>query len=266
MKNQSVKISVICPTFNSQDYIERTLNSVFAQIMEPFEIIVSDDGSSDNTIEVVKKLFSSYEGSVICRILENNHSGPGAARNRAIENVASPWIAFIDSDDIWKNNKIAEVVQCIRDNPNVNFICHDEYKLSLKKIKTRLEYSQKYDSSKPIINQLYWSNLFSTSAVTCKYSLLKERGFFNEKLMSIQDYDLWLRLSPIMRVFFINQILGTYIERNGNITSTNRFRRFANEISVIIRHRKKVPFSLFIARIPRVILSHIYQFVKSLMG
>jgi glycosyltransferase involved in cell wall biosynthesis len=264
MINNNITISVVCPTFNSQNFIERTLKSVFSQTVTVDEIIVSDDGSTDDTVKTVERIFSEYDGGAECRLLKGSHGGPGATRNKGIVNAESSWIAFIDSDDIWQENKVEVVVQTIQENPNVNFICHDEYRIGIHKEKTIINCSERYQASKPLVSQLYRSNIFSTSAVTCQRSLLIEGGMFDEDLMSIQDYELWLKLSLHLDVFFIKRVLGTYVERYGNITSNNRVERFANEFSVLLRYRQMVPVTLFLVRIPRMALSHLYQFVKFL--
>ena len=264
MQNKKVTIAVVCPTFNSSEFIERTLASVFAQTTSIDEVIVSDDGSTDNTLEIVKNIFSKYSGLAQCRLLKNGHGGPGIARNKGIFEAKSSWIAFLDSDDTWEVEKIEVVRDTICRNSSANFICHDEYRIDAHNKKTIINNSIKYIPSESLVDQLYWSNLFSTSAVICKRSLLIDKGVFDEGLMSIQDYDLWLKIASHMEVVFIKKILGSYIERSGNITSNNRVRRLVNELRVLLRYRKLVATSLFVVRIPRLFLSHIYQFIKSL--
>ena len=255
-------IAVVCPTFNSQAFIERTLKSIFSQTIPVNEIIISDDGSTDETLVTVEKIFARYNGNAKCRLLKNNHNGPGATRNKGILDAKSSWIAFIDSDDTWEDDKVEEVLQVINKKPNINFICHNEYRINTNKKKTVIDCSSRYVPLKSITDQLYWSNLFSTSAVICKRSLLIKRGIFDESLMSIQDYELWLRLSPYISVFFINKTLGTYIERKGNITSNNTIRRFINEFITLFRHRHLVSVISILIRIPKLILSHMYHLFR----
>jgi len=265
IKNNTTTIAVVCPTFNSQTFIEQTLKSIFSQTISVDEIIVSDDGSTDDTLTAVEKIFSKYGGSAKCRLLKNGHNGPGATRNKGILDAKSSWIAFIDSDDTWEENKVEEVLKVIDKNSGVNFICHNEYRIGINKKKSVIDCSSRYSPSKSITSQLYWSNLFSTSAVVCKRSLLIKRGIFDENLMSIQDYELWLRLSPYINVFFIEKTLGTYIERKGNITSNNTIKRFINESITLFRHRYLVSIVSVLIRIPKLILSHIYHLFRKLI-
>ena len=262
----NASVSVVCPTFNSQAYIERTLESIRRQTAIVDEIIICDDGSADNTIEVVERFFSKYGDKISCKLLANNHNGPGFARNTGIMAAKGSWVFFIDSDDTWEDNKIEKVLKVINKNPEVNFICHNEYRLDLHGKRTLINCSSRYSPSQSIVDQLYWSNLFSTSAVACKRSLLIDKGMFDEGLMSIQDYELWLRISPYIKVFFMPDILGTYIERRGNITSRNTIGRFVNETTTLFRHRKLVPIYLVLARIPKLILSHAYHIFRKFVS
>ena len=258
-----VKISVICPTFNSEKFVEETLLCVFHQTRLPDELVLIDDGSDDDTVKILKNLTFHYQERVKCIIIENKHRGPGAARNEGIRVASGDWIAFLDSDDIWYPEKLAEVEKSLIRNKDINFICHSEISRSLKGKSKRLDYCKKYDSLKPLPQQLFHANLFSTSAVVCKRDLLVYGGGFDEYLMSAQDYELWLRLSPIIDVFFLNECLGEYIHRSDNISSGNLKKRFQNELKIAYKHRQLVNNSRFVFRIIRILMSFSLQLVRS---
>lgn len=217
---QNEFFSVVIPTFNSAKYIEKTLRSVFQQTYGNYEIIVSDDGSTDNTIDIVKKLSSEYAGKKII-ILYNQHIGPGAARNSGIKSASSRWISFLDSDDIWFENKLAMVNNFIKNNPEVDCVCHNEiWKDGNHRL--LLNHAKNYDRNKNIFLQLFRRQVtFSTSTVTIKKALLISAGMFDVKLPSAQDFDLWLRVAmlPDFKEGFIQSPLGAYINREGNISS-----------------------------------------------
>src|SRR3989338_6638530 len=97
MNTVSPKISVVCPTWNSAVFIKDTLASVLSQTRLPLEVIVSDDGSNDNTIEVVDRMTQKITEPFV-RILRNAHKGPGAARNAGVRAANGDWIAFFDSE------------------------------------------------------------------------------------------------------------------------------------------------------------------------
>ena len=112
-------------------------------------------------------------------------------------------------------------------------------KWSTRKNYSKILYSKKYVPNLRLQNQLYKRNIFSTSAVICKKDLLTKYGLFNEELMSAQDYELWLRLSSNIKPLFLNEILGTYNMREGNITSGNIYGRMVNEYKIAIMHKDK---------------------------
>jgi len=257
------KISVVCPTYNSAAFIEKTLASVFSQSLPVYEIIISDDGSTDRTLEIVESIFQEQGAKFKCKLLKNSHKGPGSTRNMGIRSAQGEWIAFLDSDDIWLPEKIEQVTGTIKQNSKVNFICHNENRVNQKKgTRTILKYGVHYRRNKPLFNQLYFSNLFSTSAIVCKKSLLLEKGLFDTKLMSAQDYELWLRLSPYIIVHFIDCILGEYVEREGNITSGSLKRRMKNEMMIAYQYRDNVSYFAMMTRIFRIFGSYIKQYIN----
>ena len=92
------KLSVVIPAYNSSKYIEETLSSILNQTRPPFEIIVINDGSTDNTAEIVSK----YP----VRLINKHNQGPSETRNRGILESKGNWIAFLDADDLWHREKI----------------------------------------------------------------------------------------------------------------------------------------------------------------
>src|SRR5690349_3602213 len=107
------KVSVIIPTYNRAQFIARAVDSVLEQTYKDFEIIVIDDGSSDNTQEILK----AYEGKI--RYVYQQNKGISAARNRGIQEAKGEYIAFLDSDDVWKPEKLSVQVAILDVNPHV---------------------------------------------------------------------------------------------------------------------------------------------------
>ena len=209
--------SVIIPTHNSEGFIERTLNSVLLQDYSNYEVVVSDDGSNDRTVEIVKSIFSR-RNSLNLIILTNEHHGPGAARNKGVLSARGEWIAFLDSDDVWHREKLSTVVRHILNRPFVDLWCHSET-VRLKNRMIALDYYRWFNSNIDPFISLYVRNALSTSAVTVRTECLKRVGLFDESLLSAQDYDLWLRLSNGSRIDFIKQPLGEYFVRENSISS-----------------------------------------------
>jgi len=252
-------ISVVCPTYNSALFVNRMFAAITKQTTPPSEVCVCDDGSTDGTISLLQELIKNYKGPTKFTILQSSHQGPGAARNQAIKIVREPWVAFLDSDDEWEKTKISAVMKSISKHPDANFLCHSEYRINFSGQKSESLYYQKYRHEQSLSKQLYKGNLFSTSAVVCKTSLLQERGLFSETYLSAQDYELWLRLAPFIKLVFMPDILGSYIERQGNITSQKFLMRLKNEVKIAWCYRNYVNGTVLIYRLLRIMGSFLFQ-------
>tara|TARA_B100001121_G_scaffold310488_2_gene341778 strand:- start:430 stop:1218 length:789 start_codon:yes stop_codon:yes gene_type:complete len=256
MKQIDNSISVIVPTFNSARYINRTLQSVVNQDIIPEELIISDDGSTDNTIKNVNNFFYEFRDKISIQIIRNKHIGPGFARNQGILKATKKWISFLDSDDIWSKKKIKEVKKIINENGKCNFITHFE---KYRQIDNKtIEISQALKSfllqNKNLKQYLYEKNIFSTSAITLKKDLLKN-NLFDENLMNAQDYELWLKIYPYINLKIIPKNLGTYVQTLNNITSKHYFFRIKSELVIANRYRHYVKLNIFLKKILKIIFS-----------
>lgn len=240
-----IKVSVVCPTYNSSKFIGKTVESILSQSLLPNELILVDDGSIDNTVKVLKNIASAYNGAVQIKIIGNKHLGPGATRNTGINACENEWVAFMDSDDIWEKNKLENISIAIKNNPKANFFCHNEKIKNLDNTENVINYANGYSFDKSVSDQLYKRNYFSTSAVVCKRDLLVKWKGFDESLSSAQDYELWLRMSDDLIPVFVPDILGYYIMRKGNISTSKFWKRLLNMIRIKLKHRTKV--SLFVS-------------------
>ena len=171
------------------------------------------------------------------RIITSQKKGAGAARNLGIYHSKCEWIAFLDSDDIWLEDKLSTISQLIECNRDSNFICHAEDIIGLDK-KTHSQKSTLINQNKALTNQLYFKNLFSTSAVVVKRSFLLECGVFDEGLKNAQDYDLWLKLGPGIKLVFCREVLGKYILRPDSISTGPLINRYKNLFKIAWRYRK----------------------------
>jgi len=212
-------ISVVIPTYNSENFIAKTLETLYSQTYNNYEVIVSDDGSTDNTVDVVRSFFLQ-NSSRKKALLINKHEGPGAARNKGIKSASGDWISFLDSDDLWNHNKLESTVGYILKNDDIDLVCHSL--IAIDGSKENLMDPSKYFNNKinPFLS-MYRENCLYTSALTIKKDILYQAGLFDNKLLSAQDYDLWLRLGLInkIKMGFIEEALSKHIIREGNISS-----------------------------------------------
>ncbi len=256
MYNFENKVTVVIPTYNSEKFIKRTLLSLEIQKELPDEIIFSDDGSEDNTIQIIE-LWVKEQKKMKYKILKNHHKGPGNARNEGIINAQNNWIAFLDSDDTWHENKILEIKKAILSNKNINFIVHYELHEDLNG--NRKEISKKLKAfenlNKNLTDYLYISNIFSTSAVVCSKELLLEKGLFDPDLPNGQDYELWLRLSPIIKLHIIKKNLGIYYDRKNNITSRYYLKRIRSELFICFKYMSYTKFRFFLLKLFKIFIT-----------
>ena len=256
--SRGVDITVIVPAYQTEPFLEATLASVARQSRGPFELIVVDDGSTDGTCAVVES-FANTNPKLSVRLLREPHRGPGAARNAGVRAAISEWIAFLDSDDLWHQEKLERMLIAIEANPQANFFCHNETMRALNGVERVTDYSVKFSCDKPVSRQLYKNNCFSTSAVVCRRDLVLKWNGFDETLTSAQDYELWLKMSPDLVPVFVPEVLGTYVLRKGNIANTRFWKRLFNILRVKHKYRSKGGMFLYAYSIPRVTISHMFS-------
>ena len=220
MTTNAPLVSVIIPTFNRARELERCLDSVLAQNYPHFDIWVCDDGSTDNTAEVVArfqaKVQITYRNSI-------NYGGPAWGRNWALKNSEATYLAFLDSDDFWLPEKLALSVDELERGADFVYhplkIARHRFKLFSRRIlKTR-------KLRTPIFSDLLeGGNTIPNSSVVLRRELLLSIGGFEESqdFIAWEDYDAWLRLSKITNHFsFIPQVLGSYWVGSDNLTNSS---------------------------------------------
>ena len=192
-------ISVIIPTLDRCELLRRALDSVLKQTKKPREIIVVDNGSKDNTHQMVTSLFSCVN------YLKENKGGVSAARNKGILSAKSKWIALLDSDDVWKPKKLEKQITFHINNPKYRLIHTNEIWYRNGKF---LNQHKKHEKS--------GGNIFKNSLSLCcvspssallKKDIFNEYGYFDESLEVCEDYDMWIRISAKEEVGYIDDPL-----------------------------------------------------------
>ena len=182
--------SVIIPAYNRAHLIENTIQSVLAQEFQDYEIIVIDDGSTDNTIETLKP----YQSSI--KVVGQKNKGPGAARNLGIKNATGKYVAFLDSDDSWFPWTLSNIKKEIDRWQEPTFISGSYIYLeiggSVNSENTPTPVSTYYQDFYTCPGIPFYS--FTTSSVVIKTQVLKDIGGFSEKRTNYEDMDLYLRL------------------------------------------------------------------------
>lgn len=187
-------IDVIIPTFNRASILKRSIESVLNQSYKDFTLTVVDDGSTDNTEELIK----NYPQ---VKYLKQDNRGVSAARNLGIKNATSNWVAFLDSDDEWLPHKLEAQVKFLKENPKIHFVHSNEIWI---RNGVRVNPKVKFDKSS--------LNLFQRSLETCLISpstvlMKKDLAQFDETMEICEDYDLWLKILAQEDVGFIEDNL-----------------------------------------------------------
>lgn len=192
-------VSVIIPTYNRAWTLKKAIDSVLAQDYKEFELIVVDDGSTDNTLTLLK----SYAGAL--KLIQQPHSGVSAARNKGIAVASGTLIAFLDSDDYWYPKKLSTQVEFFKTHPDA-LICQTEEVW----IRGGKRVNPKDKHKKPsgmIFTPSLELCLISPSAVMMRKGLIAKVDGFDESLPACEDYDLWLRITCRYPVHLIDKPL-----------------------------------------------------------
>lgn len=205
--NSNPLISVILTTYNLEEFVEESINSILNQTYTNFELLIVDDGSTDKTKEIIEDIAEKDKRIKFFSIL---HTGlPASVRNFGIKHSKGELIAFIDGDDLWTKRKLEDQLMRLKKNPdsvlvysasftfgNVNFFSpfYEVLPLPYKSVKTKEDLIQK-------------GNAIPLSTVLVKREYIeKTAGFDEDTELKIEDYDFWLRLSEYGNFLFVPRI------------------------------------------------------------
>jgi glycosyltransferase involved in cell wall biosynthesis len=225
-------IDVIIPVYNGEKFIIDAIKSVEAQSFKVNNIYIIDDGSTDNTASIIKD-YKNRSNSPINYLYKEN-GGPNSARNKGVDLSRADFIAFLDGDDIWMENKLKKQIEVFQ---------------STKYSKLGLVYSDYnpidsrgniIDTKKIKIDERFRGNAFNTvlgsnkiigssSSVLIKREVFSNVGTFDENLRFSEDWDMWIRISEKYQIDYSNEIL-VNIRRHEKNTTNNIFNSFIGEI------------------------------------
>jgi glycosyltransferase involved in cell wall biosynthesis len=208
--NSLPKISVIICTYNHAQYIKKAIDSVLNQAYQDFEIIVVDDGSTDNTKNIV-----NHFGNSIKYIYQDNR-GLASARNTGIHASKGEFVTFLDADDYYLKENLKIKILFLENNPQVSWVYSDwqyfdEKGNYLEKGSVRFRYANKNLNNKNLNNKLFERLLYKRNFISCcaavvKKSVLEDVGYFDPNVICLEDYDILLRISLKHPVYYINEV------------------------------------------------------------
>lgn len=237
-----MKVSIIIPVYNVAPYIEACLQSVFSQTYKDIEVIIIDDCGTDNSMEIVKKIVSTYKGTFSIKILHHDQNkGLSSARNTGIRNATGEYIYFLDSDDTITTNCITLLSKPILKGNHFDFIIADYQVIGSEKVYPPLQINKNEINNHPEILNSYCQKEWYPMAVNKlvnKNFILSNSLFFKDGLL--HEDELWsFQLALYAQsMYVIKDKTYYYYIRNNSIT-TNLTKRNFESISIIIKEIKK---------------------------
>jgi len=208
------KISIIIPTYNRANLLAKSINSVLSQTYKDFELIVVDDGSTDNTSEIVENFKKNDVRIVYIHI--DNSGGPAHPKNIGIKKAQGEYIAFLDDDDEWMSTKLEKQISLFENNKDDlaivscdSVVIDDRGEIAVKTSKIT-NYG---------LRDLLIKNSIFTGTVLMKASAIQNMDLFDEQLKFLEDWDMWIRiLADNKKIEFYPEILFKYNIGNANTT------------------------------------------------
>jgi glycosyltransferase involved in cell wall biosynthesis len=208
--NKVPLVSVIMPAYNAERYVLEAVRSVLDQDYQPVEIVLIDDGSTDNTVELVRREAPQ------ARIIQQANSGVAAARNTGLQGARGELLCFLDADDGWFPGKLRAQVDYLQRHPQVGLVFHrwgvwkpDEQGVYHPPTEWPVPIASEIDPAQSgwIYPQLLLNCIVHTSTVMMRREVFEKIGFFETTLINGEDYHYWLRVS---RKYEMHQLAGIY--------------------------------------------------------
>lgn len=214
------KVSVIIPVYNAENFISETIESVINQTYKDWEMIAVNDGSTDKSLEILRKYEELLPSKI--RVVNQKNCGVSIARNNGIAVARGEYVAFLDHDDLWLPHKLEKQVKLLDSNKELGMVYSDSY--IIWEGKSRIDTF--FRNLKPfrgyIFDKLFLNNFIPISTVVVRRCVLKKVGVFNPKYKMCEDYDLLLRIARYYLVDFVEEPLAKYRVHSRN---TSRFLR-----------------------------------------
>lgn len=248
------KVDIIIPAYNAARYLPAAIESVIAQTFDDWRILLVDDGSTDNTAEVVAP-FAGQLGPKLLYIHQPN-AGLPAARNTAIRNSSAEFLALLDADDVWLPCRLSESLKCFEGRPQVglSYGFNDRIDPDGNIIDT-FDRRQKHGEGR-IAPYIYTRRVdLPCPTITFRRSAVDEVGLFDESLRATEDRDLWFRIALRYEVALAPKVIAHYRISPGSM-STDPMRMLTAQLQSIEKHRGS-PGCGWLVR--RIALARVYR-------
>lgn len=236
--NEHPDFSVVISAYNKAGFLGEAIKSVLAQTCPDFELIIIDDGSTDNT----KGIVDSFSDKRIRYYYQENSGLPASARNKGMSLARGKYIALLDADDFWYKDKLARCKTVLDENKDIALVCHNEAVVYGNRVLRHTRCGPYVDDMYSRI--LFKGNCLHPSAVALRHGIFfdDQMHFTEEKsLFAIEDYEYWLQLSRRYKFCFLNDILGCYRINEEGIFLRNIERTTPALLNLLNYHFSRIP-------------------------
>jgi glycosyltransferase involved in cell wall biosynthesis len=205
------EVSVIIPTYNSAKYLTDAVDSVLRQTHRDFEVLVIDDGSTDDTPAVIGRY-----GNLV-RYIRQPNSGVAAARNRGIDESLGRYVAFLDADDTWHRDKLKAQITALRKNPGY-LACYTAFTVVSQDLRPLhvIRNKRVYNTLEDLL--LRGNVIGSICTVLYDRSIFDVVGGFDASLSQCADWDMWVRIAGLTEFLYLDLPLATYRQHDTNMS------------------------------------------------
>jgi glycosyltransferase involved in cell wall biosynthesis len=229
-------VTAVIPTYNAARYVVEAVESALNQQDADIEVIVVDDGSTDDTESRLAPFLDRI------RYIRQNNSGPSVARNRGIREAKGKFIAFLDADDCWLPPKTAMQIALFAQKPHVGLVHSNIYVKDQRSGEQYIGKASRLPYSGYCYPQIFWGHCVAPSASMIRKSVFDTVGLFDESIRgpSFEDEDLWLRIARVYEFDFVKEPLIVYRKHECN-GSLNQVRNVEDEFRVLVKALNEDP-------------------------
>ena len=262
-------ISVVIPLYNKQESIVATLQSVLAQTYQNFEIVVVDDGSTDNSANIAEEFLRdrmAYGVECKGRFIRKANGGVSSARNEGIRQAQYNYVAFLDADDYWEPTYLAAQAKMIQDFPQAKMWgtawgkTYRDIKINQNGVNIPEKFRGLIDANQYFSNRMF---LFFTDVVVLDKRIFQEIEMFDERIGCGEDLDMWWRIILHYPVAYDNQCLAYYrwdAENRITMSKPKLQKHFINYIEKYEQYYAACP--AFMRYLQHAVLGHLYKYFR----
>ena len=219
-------VSIITPVFNGERYLSEAIDSALSQTYSNFELLIVNDGSSDNSQEIIKPYLTDKR----IHYFEKTNGGVASARNYALRHAQGEYIAFLDQDDKWLPNKLTLQVNYLESHNDVGLYYAKQQVVDTDGLAFSFDWPTGVTGS--CLREVFQRNQITILTTLVRKSAIDEAGFFNEALSGTDDYDMWMRILLKHPIHFDNTVLAEYRLHDTNV-SLDSFKMTIRDLETI---------------------------------